>query len=594
MSGLQSFMERNPAIYYKVNIPSEIEKCRKATKKTPLILIDGSCSRRIFGETDPKRILTGGQFKLYKQKADKFINFLQSFDVELVAFFDGCRIDDMRDKWIAQRNEDINSAYEILDTIENEGLENVKENMIRRMYNIGMVIKSCFQSKCKVIQSTLVECDSEIITYAKENKALAVFSQDADFAVAQADFAYWSYKDLNYEDQSTYVYDGRKLAQGLGLQVEQLPLLRTMIGNDYVLNNTLHMWFKQLNVHQHRNSNFNKHDVISKVALYLKNFDNSVESYKRLATRALGSQDKFHVIKMSVDSYMGIKREKVTSLSNDIRWNDLLMQVVNLVQDPHSNLSPMVFDILYKQVFMTNMLYEDFRKYDIPPSGILWRPVRAKIYGILLLDFCSTNGKKIVKEWVCHGGDISIPHFVEAVEPSCSLSNYKLQDFWAEDKDEDLINIAWKLFCNAMHEDLPVEAVRSINEKIMATTLLVLFMHDECEMTQDEIDAFLMMSALCSTKDDVTEYSEAWREQFNTRLLRLSAVFLKGLSTIWLFFNSTCFLIPKESISDWNIFDGALLQCLYKSPLSENSVDDETKQLFQSARNFIDKYSYMF
>ncbi|XP_026475240.1 constitutive coactivator of peroxisome proliferator-activated receptor gamma-like [Ctenocephalides felis] len=594
MSGLQSFMEKNPAIYYKVNIATEIENCRRTTERRPLIVIDGSCSRQIFGETDQKKFLTGGQYKLYKQKAGEFIEFLQRFDVELVAFFDGCNIDDMQDRWVARKRSDIMAIYEIFDTLDDNGLEYVNEYNIKPACNIGEVIMCSFQNKCNVIRSTFEECDSEIITYAKENNALAVFSQDVDFAVAQADFAYWSYKDLNYEEQSTHVYDGRMLAEALDLQVEQLPLLRTMIGNDYVLSTNLQRWFRRLNVREYPNSSFNNREKICKVARHLRNFNNSIDSYRRLANQAFGSQDQFQNIKLSVESYMGIRREKVTSLSNDIRWNDLLMQVVNLVQDPHSNLSPMVFDILYKQVFMSNMLYEDFRKHDIPPSEILWRPIRAKIYGILLLDFCSTNGKKVVKEWVCHGGDISIPHFVEAVEPSCSLNNYKLQDFWAEDKDEDLIDIAWKLFCDAIHEKLPVKAVQSINEKIMATTLIVLFMNNKCQMTKDEIDAFLMMSALCSTRDDVTGYSKDWNNIINTRLLRLSTVFLRGLSTICFFFESTCFLIPKETISEWNVFDGALLQYLYESPISEHLVDDEIKQLFRSSRNFIDEYKNLF
>uniref|UniRef100_A0A6M2DJN7 Putative constitutive coactivator n=1 Tax=Xenopsylla cheopis TaxID=163159 RepID=A0A6M2DJN7_XENCH len=588
MSGLQSFMERDPTVFYKINMVREIDNFRKKTGKTPLLVLHGPCSRQFFGKPNKKKFLTGGQFKLYKKNVDKFVDFFQELDVKIVAFFDGCKIDRMQDRWIQKKRYYIQNSYELLDAIDHNEVNN---NRTQLPCNISNFIQSCLKKKCEVIFSTFEESDSEIITYAKKHDALAVFSQDADFVIAQADFMYWSYKDIDYESQTTYVYDRKMLARALGLNVEQLPLLRTMIGNDYVLEPKLQTWFKKLGIRQYKDLSFDRHQKIVKVARQIKNCNNTIDSYRHLSSRAFGTYDDYDIIKISVESYMGIGRDKTTSLSEDFQWNALLMKAVELMQGPRYLVNGVIFDILHKQTFEMNMIYEDFRKPDIPASGLLWRPIRAHIYGILLRDY---PFNKTVEEWICHGGDISIPDMVEAILPTGDIEHYKLQDFWDESISTDLTEITWKLFCSSINNNLPVHRVKNINQKCIITALIILFMADKCHMNEEEINAFLMMSALCATNDDVTQYSSAHTNKINTRMLRLSTVFLRGLSTMSLFFNATCFLIPKDYILACNIFDGALLQSLYRDPNSAHSVHYEARILFEDGKRFIDEYKHLF
>lgn len=237
MSGLQGFMRnrKNPCMYYKVNMVTEIEMFRKKTGKKPLIVLDGPSSRRFFGESDKKALLTGGQFKLYKKNIDRFFDYFKKLDVDIVAFFDGCKVEKMQSNWVQKNIEDIKSSQKLFDALDSNRVDDIDEHLIKSACNIAPIIQSCCISKCKVILSIFEECDSEIITYAKEHNALAVFSQDVDLVVANADYMCWSYNDIDYNSQTTYVYDRKMLARALDLQVEQLPLLRTMIGDILII-----------------------------------------------------------------------------------------------------------------------------------------------------------------------------------------------------------------------------------------------------------------------------------------------------------------------------------------------------------------------
>lgn len=78
------------------------------------------------------------------------------------------------------------------------------------------------------------EDDAEIMKYAYNKQCFAVLSQDSDFVIAQGNYYYLSLKHLDINRLATVAYDGKKLAEFLKVPVNRLPLLATLVGNDYI------------------------------------------------------------------------------------------------------------------------------------------------------------------------------------------------------------------------------------------------------------------------------------------------------------------------------------------------------------------------
>uniref|UniRef100_A0A8D9BM70 Constitutive coactivator of peroxisome proliferator-activated receptor gamma n=1 Tax=Cacopsylla melanoneura TaxID=428564 RepID=A0A8D9BM70_9HEMI len=82
-----------------------------------------------------------------------------------------------------------------------------------------------------VVQS-LTETKTEMITYARKHNTFGILGDDIDFCIANAARNYFSIEHLCLETMRTGRYDAPRLAAHLQLDVNQLPLFATLIGND--------------------------------------------------------------------------------------------------------------------------------------------------------------------------------------------------------------------------------------------------------------------------------------------------------------------------------------------------------------------------
>lgn len=80
------------------------------------------------------------------------------------------------------------------------------------------------------------ESDIEIARYARERRCFGVFSRDTDFIILDGARYYLSlfYKHFRKRDMSTFLFDREAISRALHLQPEHLPLLATLLHNDYV------------------------------------------------------------------------------------------------------------------------------------------------------------------------------------------------------------------------------------------------------------------------------------------------------------------------------------------------------------------------
>lgn len=80
------------------------------------------------------------------------------------------------------------------------------------------------------------EGDIEIARYARERRCFGVFSRDTDFVILDGARYYLSlfYKHFQRENMSTFLFDRNAISRALHLMPEHLPLLATLLHNDYV------------------------------------------------------------------------------------------------------------------------------------------------------------------------------------------------------------------------------------------------------------------------------------------------------------------------------------------------------------------------
>lgn len=83
----------------------------------------------------------------------------------------------------------------------------------------------------------------------------------------------------------------------------------------------------------------------------------------------------------------------------------------------HCENPPQVLSVMHEQLFESSTAMEDFRELDLPPAALALRPLRQRIYGLLLHEKPRTSHEPIVvTEWCMHGEDSLLePALVEPV-----------------------------------------------------------------------------------------------------------------------------------------------------------------------------------
>jgi hypothetical protein len=73
--------------------------------------------------------------------------------------------------------------------------------------------------------------------------------------------------------------------------------------------------------------------------------------------------------------------------------------------------------LMNNQLFESSTAIEDFRENDLPPSALAYRPLRQRIYWLLLHEKPRPGPKPIVvTEWCMHGDDSLVqPALVEPI-----------------------------------------------------------------------------------------------------------------------------------------------------------------------------------
>uniref|UniRef100_A0A8D9A703 Constitutive coactivator of peroxisome proliferator-activated receptor gamma n=1 Tax=Cacopsylla melanoneura TaxID=428564 RepID=A0A8D9A703_9HEMI len=541
-------------------------------------------------------------------------NFYKQFrdiGVQLIAFLGNYKPKTKRQGWIKRRYDHIDRVNRIM-TYAKANMKPVANSDFgvfpsELVDTVAAVIR--FVLKETIVHS-LTETDMEIIAYARKHKSFGILSQDTDFSIANAAHYYLSMRHLCLQNMTTCVYDSRGLADHLQLQVNQLPLFATLMGNDIMDYDTMKKF----------------HYPILKAGA-IKIFVQSIASLCRPVRCDQNGNplDKNQIIglskQISAGSYLDFTKvytlmmESISSYSIYSVEDELLIDKMNISSDQKDILSLAV--TLYRQCWITcdvlmllcakeikmATCIEIFNDGNIKPIGKVLSNLRRVLYGATFQGDQSVR----ITEYVITGTGC-LTGGIPTVTPAELKSVQSLGDVWRKSlkPGPSQMDKVWELLTESVLVDDHVwvrapehiEDMRkyfvsifaqscdmkpNVVEKLLEIlpglpsevhvplfTFLYLDYEPGAFLSSSERDAvlftFSLVSVLSSTQLHTFLQSP---QQFMSKaesnhLIRAANLFMKTTQLI-INLNAVCgFPIPLEAVNGHNYWQGSVVQLFYQ------------------------------
>lgn len=561
---LERFVEDEvPGGFYPASLEELIRDRITKHGKATVVMDASSAAILFYRDLDS---ICNGQLKSLRRNVEKFVKTLESWGAELIVFYPGTSEYQDLMSWKGKRLGKLESIFKAFDRMYRG--ENVKKVEIQ-LNAAHIVVKNTFlsiKSNCKVFTSTR-ECDEEVAEFARDNKGVVVLAQDSDYIIYDGIECYASMKSLNLDSLECHVYDRKQLAAHLNLETADLPLLATLSGNEVISEFSLRSFHAHLCGRKPRERIFERKIVFRAIADFiLKNRD--LTSIGRTVAR-FGITEKS--IRDSLDMYSkGKNRPEPDVDPSEAEVLEIARERTRLCL-----LSPAAYSVLYKKEFRTNNDLEDFRDGKAKPIARILRPLRQKIYGILLNDSDKTTVVEYCVEGAKQRGVYVIDGFeIEAEKPRTDHPG--LLRLWQQDESSETESAKFALFCEAAGIDLDLEEIRSVPPKFLFPTVAL---HYLCHVSGDpvfrdrEAETFLTTALLVSgAEPDSLEKIESGRP--NPRAVRLSSLFLRCCGALQILNQACGFVVSEEDSCPSNYFDGKMFQMVYAKTEAGESYRD--------------------
>ncbi|XP_021937995.1 constitutive coactivator of peroxisome proliferator-activated receptor gamma-like isoform X2 [Zootermopsis nevadensis] len=578
--GLQTYMTNYcPDACYEVRITGLINSYRKATGRQPVIVVDGSsCIRHLYGPLD---WILGGQLKEFADKLVTFVKAFESLGAKLVFFFDGSTVERKRPVWIERRLKYLQDVFKIYDCLNKwRKLSSVDLSLFQMPAGLGTryILKEL--CNCEVY-SSIRECDEEVAEYARDKQCFAILGEDTDYIIHEGAEYYLSISKLNLSTMTTLYYNRWALARDLAISPAKLPLLASVIGNDIVRASELKEFHYDICRYRGgRKYNMNRRipfdDLFRHVARFVRSLPCGQDMFRAMpaiAQRVLGSKDKAEKLNTSIRSYCTQHQpvQQVDDLPKD-HWSQLMSFARRrhvCCENPYQ-----VFAVMNEQMFESCTPMEDIRELDIPPAAVALRPLRQRIYGLLLHEKPKTGHEPVVvTEWCMHGDDsIELPALVEPVTIQ-DPPHPGLLTLWQNGSEE----LRWRVFCAAVSPRLDHRLLRELSPHLVVPAAVLAYLYHEVSdhlLETWEIEA-LIIQAVVLEEYDVKRLSNLQVPSIHTRAIRISTLFIRSATTMHLLLATCGYPVTLAEALPWRYFDGKLFGCTYHKTMSGGKYEDQ-------------------
>ncbi|XP_033112826.1 constitutive coactivator of peroxisome proliferator-activated receptor gamma-like [Anneissia japonica] len=646
VKGLGRYIDEHcPEACLKVNLRFMAGDYRRKYQKPPTLVIDGcGLLRKLY----PPHWdwVYGGQWVEFASNAKKLVEKLEGAGINPVFIFDGVVEKRKRGTWIKRRQNDRRLVAKIYRFIKEKGRHPDSHMYFLPTGLMGFCRQALKAAGATVMKST-VEADKEIYQYYLENSCFGVLGQDSDFLIYDIQH-YFCLQDLDIRTLNVKLYDKEIIRQHLRLETYQFPLLACLLGNDFLEPDQLNKFYCHLfNLPPHKKPPPMK-ERVKKVADFIHDLgiqELNEENLRHLECDLLGSnQDLFTLVVQDYTLKSFTKAVKSEGFQNDVSLqpktgmnpflrDDQLERTLKISVNPEvyqkicdTQITSQSGDIrkliLFAELDQSTSL-EDDEDISMPSSGLLFRPIRRRVYGIVLNQKQDIGSKKednlsshnstlslepaevgnnesgsyvvgvnAIAEWVVYSGfTFSKEDIVPMVRPCDSLT---LDDLWLSNGDvAEETRLKAFLFC--VHCDIHLESVFSIPEQYIVLCLLLHYMikmDSMWQISERDVDAFIAQTVCLRTHDEHS-LRNLKVPSVKARAVHLATLFMRGISTLKLA-NSTCNApIKKDAFHPWRFFDGKLFHKMYLmadegAPLNVLcNREVEHMELFERLKSFI-------
>ncbi|XP_055309988.1 uncharacterized protein LOC129573498 [Sitodiplosis mosellana] len=328
IEGLTNFL-RNENQIVPIDIRREVNKWKRTHRgQEPILVMDFlSVSNGIVGQFKDQFVYGGRHRHIQEYLKSLLLKFLQ-IGCRLVFFSDYNIQVGKQGEWLRRRNLEFKKCTDLYDWI---GDGKTPEEMCKMPRIYRLALKSlCYEMELiaqifgEMNYTIKHECDLEILRYAKQNNAMAIVSCDTDFLMFDGSWRLWSSDDIKIKSGNlvTCEYNKTAIETICSLTKKQLPLLATLIGNDFTKahRNSLNAFHRTLGEPE---------DKVKNVARFIRQLDRNELTDIDIAEIFGNAFDEIRVlIEKSLESY------KIDDDSTAIITDPIAMKLLGTLSYP--------------------------------------------------------------------------------------------------------------------------------------------------------------------------------------------------------------------------------------------------------------------
>ena len=201
------------------------------------IVVDGMALIRKLYTPDLEWVV-GGQYQELWLHVQSFVRAFEAHGLRLVVFIDGGVDDAKLSEWRERRTKDLAKVNRVVTALSRG--EQVPTGAWMPPPNISKAVGGAFaQLGCKVYY-TAGEADRELASYCESQRCAAVLAKDSDFFILPvAAYLNLDTLALHSDPPTVTVYMRKDIEAALGAPTALLPLVGSLIGNDFVPSHAL-------------------------------------------------------------------------------------------------------------------------------------------------------------------------------------------------------------------------------------------------------------------------------------------------------------------------------------------------------------------
>uniref|UniRef100_A0A8C2LWA7 Constitutive coactivator of peroxisome proliferator-activated receptor gamma n=1 Tax=Cricetulus griseus TaxID=10029 RepID=A0A8C2LWA7_CRIGR len=226
--------------------------------------------------------------------------------------------------------------------------------------------------------------------------------------------------------------------------------------------------------------------------------------------------------------------------------------------------SYLVYNIMSNGEIECSNTLEDELDQALPSQAFIYRPIRQRVYSLLLGDWKDgTSTGPVVKEWFVYpGNSLRHPDLVRPLQMTLQGGTPSLEVLWlSQDPAAQARRLDSLLACFNLSSSK--EELQAIESPLRALCCLLIYLFVQVDtLSLEDLHAFIAQ-ALCLQGKSTSQLMNLQLDYINSRAVQLGSLLVRGL-TMLVLVNSACgFPWTTSEFMPWNVFDGKLFHQKY-------------------------------